>query len=89
MAFWVQYIKMESEFANTKQKIKRELADYLGVDMEDIDDETEFTTDLHMDAVMLTDFMEILTKAGFDVTQLDFNEIETFLDLVEALTAHE
>ncbi|HKB88806.1 MAG TPA: acyl carrier protein [Patescibacteria group bacterium] len=80
---------MESEFANTKQKIKRELADYLGVDMEDIDDETEFTTDLHMDAVMLTDFMEILTKAGFDVTQLDFNEIETFLDLVEALTAHE
>lgn len=80
---------MESEFANTKQKIKRELADYLGVDMEDIDDETEFTTDLHMDAVMLTDFMEILVKGGYDVSQLDFNEIESFLDLVEALTAHE
>ena len=57
--------------------------------MEDIEDETEFSTDLHMDAVMLTDFMEILVKAGYDVTQLDFNEIETFLDLVEALTAHE
>ena len=80
---------MDSEFANTRQKIKRELADYLGVDMEDIEDETEFSTDLHMDAVMLTDFMEILVKAGYDVTQLDFNEIETFLDLVEALTAHE
>lgn len=80
---------MDSEFANTRQKIKRELADYLGVDMEDIEDETEFTTDLHMDAVMLTDFMEILVKAGYDVSQLDFNEIETFLDLVEALTAHE
>lgn len=80
---------MDSEFANTKQKIKRELADYLGVDMEDIEDESVLATDLHMDAVMLTDFMEILTKAGYDVTQLDFTEIETFLELVEALTAHE
>lgn len=80
---------MDSEFANTKQKIKRELADFLGVDMEDIEDETEFTTDLHMDAVALTDFMEILTKAGFDVSSLDFNEIDTFLELIEALTAHE
>ena len=30
-----------------------------------------------------------LAKAGFDVTQLDFTEIDTFLELVEALTAHE
>lgn len=80
---------MDTEFANTKQKIKRELADYLGVDMEDIEDETEFATDLHMDAVMLTDFMDILSKAGFDVAQLDFTEVETFLELVEALTEHE
>jgi acyl carrier protein len=80
---------MDTEFANTKQKVKRELVDYLGVDMEDIEDETELTTDLHMDAVMLTDFMEILNKAGFDTSQLDFTEIETFLELIEALTEHE
>lgn len=80
---------MDSEFANAKQKIKRELADYLGVDMEDIEDDTEFTTDLHMDAVALTDFMEILGKAGYDISSLDFNEIDTFLELVETLTAHE
>lgn len=80
---------MDAEFANTKQKIKRELADFLGVDMEDIDDETEFTTDLHMDATALTDFMEILDKGGYDTSQLDFTEIDTFLELVEALTAHE
>jgi acyl carrier protein len=80
---------MDTELANTKQKVKRELADFLGVDMEDIEDETEFTTDLHMDAVMLTDFMEILNKAGFDVSQLDFNEIDSFMDLIDSLTAHE
>jgi acyl carrier protein len=80
---------MDSEFANSKQKIKRELADYLGVDMEDIEDETELTTDLHMDAVMLTDFMDILDKAGFDASQLDFTEIDSFIELVEALTEHQ
>lgn len=80
---------MDTELANIKQKVKRELADYLGVDMEDIEDETEFSTDLHMDAVAIADFMDILTKAGFDTAQLDFTEIDSFLDLVEALTAHE
>jgi acyl carrier protein len=80
---------MDTELANTKQKVKRELADFLGVEMEDIEDETELTTDLHMDAVAITDFMEILTKAGFDVSQLDFTEIDTFQELLEALTAHE
>lgn len=80
---------MNNEFSNTKQRIKRELADFLGVDMEDIEDETEFTTDLHMDAVMLTDFLDILTKAGYDVSSLDFSEIDNFIELTEALTAHE
>lgn len=80
---------MDSEFANTKQRIKRELADFLGVDMEDIEDESSLSEDLHMNASSLTDFSEILTKAGFDTTSLDLTEIETFLDLVEALTAHE
>jgi hypothetical protein len=80
---------MDSEFANSKQKIKRELADYLGVDMEDIEDETELTTDLHMDAVMLTDFMDILDKAGYDASQLDFTEIDSFIELVDALTEHQ
>jgi acyl carrier protein len=80
---------MDSELANTKQKINRELADYLGVDMEDVEDESILATDFHMDATMLADFMEILSKAGFDASELDFTEIETFSDLVDALTAHE
>jgi hypothetical protein len=41
-----------------------------------------------MNAAQITDFMEILTKAGFDTDELDFNEIDTFADLVDILTAH-
>jgi len=78
---------MDSEAA-VKQKIKRELADHLGVGMEDIEDESVLAEDLHMDASNMADFMEILDKAGFDTEKLDLTEIETFEDLVEALTAH-
>ena len=79
---------MDSELANIKQKIKRELADFLGIGLEDIEDESEFESDFHMNAVQITDFVEILGKAGFNTQDLNFNEIDTFSELVDALTAH-
>jgi len=79
---------MDSDLANAKAKIKRELADHLGVDGEDIEDESVLAEDLHMDASSLTDFMEILGKAGFETEGVNLAEIETFQDLVEAFTAH-
>lgn len=78
---------MDNEFEKTKTRVKRELADFLGVDMEDIEDDTGLTDDLHMDPSQLTDFMEILGKAGFVTEDVDLTEVETFLELVEALTA--
>jgi acyl carrier protein len=98
---WVQYIrkglrpqmkrlpKMETSFTDTKQKIKRELADFLGVDMEDVEDETSLTEDLHMNPSTLADFAEILNKAGFPVESSELVDVETFSDLVEMLTIHE
>jgi acyl carrier protein len=79
---------MDNDFEKTKQKVRRELADYLGVDMEDIEDDTVLTEELHMDPTVLTDFMEILAKAGFVIDGIELTEIETFSDLLEALTAH-
>ena len=79
---------MDSELANIKQKIKRELADFLGIGLEDIEDESEFESDFHMNAVQITDFVEILGKAGFNTQDLNFNEIDTFSELVDTLTAH-
>lgn len=79
---------MDSDFEKTRQKVKRELTDFLGVETEDIEDDTVLSSDLHMDPSQLTDFMEILSKAGFDTESVDLAEIETFSDLVEGLTAH-
>ncbi len=80
---------MESDLTKTKQKVKRELADFLGVDMEDIEDESVLAEDLHMKATDLTDFMEILGVAGFDTSKIDLTEVETFGELTEALTDHQ
>jgi acyl carrier protein len=76
---------METEFNKLKQKIKRELADFLGIGMEDIEDETFFVEDLHMNTLDMTDFMDILDKSGLEVLDLDISEVETFLDLVELI----
>lgn len=80
---------MDSDFNKTKEKLKRELADYLGIEMADVEDDSILAEDFHMKPNDLTDFMEILTVAGFDTAKVELTEIETFGDLVEAVTAHE
>lgn len=77
---------MDSELNKTKQKVRQELANYLGVDLEDIEDESTLTVDLHMTSLDLTDFTEQLKTIGFDASRVELTEIETFEDLVEGLT---
>lgn len=79
---------MDAETNKVHQKVKRELADFLGIGMEDIEDESEFETDFHMSATEMTDFVDILSKSGFSVDQLSLTEIESFSDLIDQLTAH-
>ena len=80
---------MDNDFNKTKESVRRELANYLGIEPEDIEDDSILTEDLHMKATDMTDFMEILTRMNLDTNGIDLTEIETFLDLVEALTAHQ
>ncbi|HET7098785.1 MAG TPA: hypothetical protein VFI61_00965 [Patescibacteria group bacterium] len=80
---------MDTEFEKTKLKVKEELANFLGVETDDIEDDTTLTEGLHMKASDLTDFLEILNRMGMDTTNVDLTETESFLELIEALTTHE
>jgi len=82
-------MKMDAEFNKTKETVRRELSNFLGVDTEDIEDDSSLTEDLHMKATDLTDFMEILTRMNMDTERVDLTETETFSDLLEALTEHQ
>jgi acyl carrier protein len=80
---------MESQVNKINQLVKAELADFLGVDLEDIEDESSLEIDLHMKASDLADFMDILKRMDMDTTSVSLTEIETFSDLIDALTTRE
>lgn len=80
---------MDNDFNKVKETVRREFANYLGVDTEDIEDDSSLAEDLHMKASDLIDFMQILTRMGMETEGIDLTQTETFLDLVEALTDHQ
>jgi hypothetical protein len=78
---------VDNDFNKTKETVRRELANFLGIDSEDIEDDFSLTEDLHMKASDLTDFMEILTRMNFNTSDVDLTETETFTDFIENLTS--
>lgn len=80
---------METQVNKINQLVKTELADFLGVDLEDIEDESSLEIDLHMKASDLADFMDILKRMDMDTSNINLVEIETFSDLIDALTRRE
>jgi acyl carrier protein len=80
---------MDNDFNKTKETVRHELANFLGIDSEDIEDDFSLTEDLHMKASDLTDFMEILTRMNFATNDVDLTEVETFTELVEELTSQQ
>ena len=74
---------------NFAVKINKLLANHLGVEPEDIENDDSLSEDLHMTAVALADFTHVLEKEGYPVSEIDFTELETVGDLIESLSSHE
>jgi len=72
-----------------KSQIIKQLAEHIGVEPEDIDDDDAFLTDLHMNPAELSDFVHSLTSLDLDINRLNLTEIETVSDLLETLGAVE
>lgn len=80
---------MNKEYNDIKESTRKILAEFLGIEPEDVEDDYSLTEDLHMKATDLTDFTEILSKKGIISDSIDFTEIDTFTDLIEAITFHQ
>jgi acyl carrier protein len=70
-----------------KHKIKKLLAEFLGIELSDLSDEDMLRDDLHMGPVDLTDFAQILSDNGLDIKVEDWNEIETVSEIHEYVNA--
>lgn len=66
-------------------EVKETLAEYLGIETDDIGSDDSLSEDFHMRATDITDFLEILRSKGFDTTKLDLPTMVTFDDMVQAL----
>ena len=69
----------------TPIKVKEILAEQIGVEVEDLNDDDAFIEDLHMTNADLTDFGQKLESLGADLSELDFSTIETVEELMETL----
>ncbi len=66
--------------------VKELLADQLGIEQDDIEENYSFIEDLHMTPSDVSDFMETLEKNGYDTSAINLSTLETFSDLEETLS---
>lgn len=71
------------------KSLKEILAEQIGVEPDDINNEDAFLDDLHMSATDLSDFIENLNKNNIDASNIEITEIKTVNDLIEALSSEE
>lgn len=76
-------------YSRKGKQIKKVLAEYIGVDEEDIHDDDSLQEDLHMGASELSDFILHLAKNGIDVESIDLVNVETVEDLIEKASQDE
>lgn len=69
----------------TAYVVKEFLAEQIGAEPEDLNDEDSFVEDLHMTNADLTDFAHKLESAGANPTEIDFATIETLGELIDAI----
>lgn len=70
-------------------KIKPRLAEIIGVEEEDIKNDDLLIEDLHMSASDISDFVHELENEGLNINKIDFNDIMTVEDLLDAVSSQE
>ncbi|MCS7092492.1 MAG: phosphopantetheine-binding protein [Patescibacteria group bacterium] len=75
--------------SSVESKVKKSLASYLGIEVEDISLDDTLRDDLHMLPTDLTDFLEQLSEGGLPIDQLDIMQIKTVGELVDFLKSEE
>ena len=78
-----------SENETTETQIKKLLADYIGVELEDIDLADTLSEDLHVSASDVSEFIEQLGNQGLNTSSIVLEDIESVSDLIESISSEE
>jgi len=77
------------ENINKLSLFKKTLAEFLGIEAEDIGEDDGLYEELHMQPSDLSDFLHKLGELGFDTAKTDLTRVESVSDLMEALEIEE
>jgi acyl carrier protein len=81
--------KLAEKPKDLKNQIKEALAEALGLEVEDINEDDSLTADLHMRPSDLADFVEKLDSLNLNTSKIELTEIETVGELVDSATDDE
>lgn len=81
--------KDDKKFKKYLEITRKALSQILGTDSVDIQLEDSFTEDLHMDPTEIADFIQLMNEKGFNLDNLDFEEIDTVEEFVNYLVNYE
>ena len=70
-------------------QVKKILAEKIGVEGDDINDNDSFTDDLHMSPTDLADFVNALKILEIDTSQIVLTDLFTVNDLIDQLSSKE
>lgn len=79
---------MDDKELKTKNTIKAKIAEHIGVDVEDINDDDSFSEDLHMSPAEFSDFLGSLADLGVaDAHSLDLTSSSTVDELIDEVSS--
>jgi len=64
------------------------IAEQIGVDVADINDDDSFSEDLHMSPAEFSDFLGSLSVLGVDAHSMEIASISTVEELIEEVSSH-
>ena len=79
---------MDEKELKTKNTIKAKIAEQIGVDVDDINDDDAFAEDLHMSAAEFSDFLGSLADLGVsDAHSLELTSVSTVDELIDEVSS--
>ncbi len=78
---------MDEKEEKIKERIKAMIAEQIGVDVGDLNDDDSFSEDLHMSPAEFSDFLGSLSVLGVDAHSMEIPSTSTVEELIEAVSS--
>ncbi len=78
---------MDEKEEKIKNTIKAKIAEHIGVEVADINDDDSFSEDLHMSPAEFSDFLGSLAELGVDAHSMELASSTTVEELIEEVSS--